>query len=292
MKRAPSHESSDDHKRQCRDKMRSDSLNFVQTEYSAWLKNYSHAEEMVPLLGQMYRKKNVVCTLFAKRLNNKNASQILQAHAWARVNRASSDIPVTVFETHAVLLSLANLITRQVPGVSEVLQTLRIDLGKCVLMCSSIFKSETSVDNMIVDLEETLRKALLDKKSIVGGGNPMVKARDIVLYGFGRIGRLIMRILIEKAGGGVKLMLRAIVVRKKKIPDLLKRASLLLRDSVHGPFEGTVTINEEKNAIIANGVCVRLIYASSPDEVDYTSYGINNAIVVDNTGMYVLYFFI
>lgn len=44
--------------------------------------------------------------------------------------------------------------------------------------------------------------------------NPMERPRDVVLFGFGRIGRLLARILIEKTGGGGKLALRAIVVRK------------------------------------------------------------------------------
>jgi glyceraldehyde 3-phosphate dehydrogenase len=54
--------------------------------------------------------------------------------------------------------------------------------------------------------------------------------RDVVLYGFGRIGRLLARILTEKASAGA-LHLRAIVVRKGKGNDILKRSNLLLRDS-------------------------------------------------------------
>ncbi|HBC57847.1 MAG TPA: glyceraldehyde-3-phosphate dehydrogenase, partial [Gammaproteobacteria bacterium] len=49
-------------------------------------------------------------------------------------------------------------------------------------------------------------------------------------------------------------------------------------------FQGTVTLDEEKNPIVANGNLIYLIHANSPDEVDYTQYGIKNAIVVDNTG--------
>jgi glyceraldehyde 3-phosphate dehydrogenase len=106
----------------------------------------------------------------------------------------------------------------------------------------------------------------------------------VVLYGFGRIGRLLARILVDKAGGGDKLRLRAAVVRKGDDDDLMKRASLLRRDSVHGHFNGAITIDEEENAIIANGNMIRLIYADSPEEIDYTTYGINDAILIDNTG--------
>jgi glyceraldehyde 3-phosphate dehydrogenase len=108
----------------------------------------------------------------------------------------------------------------------------------------------------------------------------------VVLYGFGRIGRLLARLLIERQGTNNKLRLKAIVVRGGKEGDLEKRASLLRRDSVHGPFNGSITIDIEKNAIKANGSYIQVIYANNPTEVDYNKYGINQAIVVDNTGMW------
>ena len=110
---------------------------------------------------------------------------------------------------------------------------------------------------------------------------------DVVLYGFGRIGRLMARILIDKTDGGESLRLRAVVVRKGSAPDdLVKRASLLRRDSVHGAFDGTIRVDEERQSFVANGNEVKVIYADSPDSIDYTEYGINNAIVVDNTGVW------
>jgi glyceraldehyde 3-phosphate dehydrogenase len=114
---------------------------------------------------------------------------------------------------------------------------------------------------------------------------PLEKPQDVVLYGFGRIGRLLARLLIEKTGSGGQLRLRAIVVRKGKADDLVKRASLLRRDSVHGSFQGTIRIDEENQCIIANGNVIRVIYAAKADEVDYTAYGISNAIIIDNTGV-------
>ena len=107
---------------------------------------------------------------------------------------------------------------------------------------------------------------------------------DVVLYGFGRIGRLLARLLIEKAGGGHGLRLRAIVVRRGSDNDLSKRASLLRRDSVHGSFEGTIRVDQEANTITANGVQIQVIYSDNPATIDYTAYGIKDALVVDNTG--------
>jgi glyceraldehyde 3-phosphate dehydrogenase len=59
---------------------------------------------------------------------------------------------------------------------------------------------------------------------------------------------------------------------------------LLRRDSIHGTFDGTISVDEENEAIIANGQFIKVIYASSPSEVDYTAYGIDNALLIDNTG--------
>ena len=113
---------------------------------------------------------------------------------------------------------------------------------------------------------------------------PLKEPLDVVLYGFGRIGRLMARLLIEKTGGGDTLRLRAVVVRKGCPNDLIKRASLLETDSVHGRFDGTIRVDEERCAFVANGNEIRVIYASEPDKIDYTQYGINNALVIDNTG--------
>ena len=110
--------------------------------------------------------------------------------------------------------------------------------------------------------------------------------QDVVLYGFGRIGRLLARILVEHSGSGRGLNLRAVVVRKGSDNDLEKRANLLRRDSVHGPFNGVIEIDEANNVITANGVRIQFIYANDPSSVDYTAYGIHDAIVVDNTGVW------
>jgi glyceraldehyde 3-phosphate dehydrogenase len=116
--------------------------------------------------------------------------------------------------------------------------------------------------------------------------NKMTKPVDVVLYGFGRIGRLLARLLIEKAGSGGKLMLRAIVIRSKGGNDLAKRASLLERDSVHGAFHGSIEIDAETNSIIANGNVIKVIDGAGPDKINYTDYGISDALVLDNTGVF------
>ena len=110
--------------------------------------------------------------------------------------------------------------------------------------------------------------------------------RDVVLYGFGRIGRLAARELIKQAGKGQQLRLRGIVTRSNSESDLIKRAALLKNDSVHGAFDGTVAVDSEKEALIINGQIVKMICGKKPEDIDYTQYGINNALIIDNTGVF------
>ncbi|ANU39341.1 glyceraldehyde 3-phosphate dehydrogenase NAD-binding domain-containing protein [Vibrio scophthalmi] len=115
-------------------------------------------------------------------------------------------------------------------------------------------------------------------------GEGVSKPKDVVLYGFGRIGRLLTRLLVEKSGSGyhcVYVLLWSVAVN---MVTYKKRASLLRRDSVHGQFNGSIVVDEERKAIIANGNYIQVIYANSPEDIDYAQYDIHNALVVDNTG--------
>ncbi len=115
----------------------------------------------------------------------------------------------------------------------------------------------------------------------------LIQPKDVVLYGFGRIGRLVARELMSKTGKGQQMRLRAIVTRGKIDKTVLdKRASLLKSDSVHGDFSGTVRVDLEKNALVINGTTVHVISANAPEDIDYTQYGIKDALVIDNTGAF------
>jgi glyceraldehyde 3-phosphate dehydrogenase len=155
----------------------------------------------------------------------------------------------------------------------------RVDVGK--LAYRYLFQGGANG----LSIEHYLEKELADitKKE----GHESSEVKNVVLYGFGRIGRLLARLLIERTGPSSKLNLSAIVLRPSKgADDLEKRASLLRRDSVHGAFNGSITVDKENNVIKANGAFIKVIYANSPAEIDYTQYGIDNALVVDNTGIW------
>jgi len=226
-----------------------------------WMVRESLAEAMVPVIGRLYRENNVVTNIHGRSLINKSAMKILKAHRFAR---RVSEHELSLEETTPLLNAMAQL----------ELGSATIDIA----LLNQKFKEEGND----ATLEDFLRAELVE---LVGRhGSEDRACTDVVLYGFGRIGRLLARLLIEKVGGGQGLRLRAIVVRRSSDNDLAKRASLLRRDSVHGPFEGTIRIDEVASTITANGVQIQVIYSDDPATIDYTAYGIHNALVVDNTG--------
>ncbi len=153
------------------------------------------------------------------------------------------------------------------------------DVAKSVVFVDTLLSAD--IRHARIDVGIALRdgKGATD---ITGTGD--VPAKDVVLYGFGRIGRILARLLMARPASDVGLQLKAIVVRPAGDGDLAKRASLLERDSVHGWFDGSVVVDTANNGLVVNGRFIRVIYASDPSEVDYTAYGIDNALVIDNTG--------
>lgn len=229
--------------------------------FTNWKHREEIAESMIPIIGKLHRERDVTVLLHSRSLVNKSVISILKTHRFAR-QIAGAELSVT--ETLPFLQALTTLDL----GPSQ------IDLG----MLAATYRSDDrglSVDEFTA---EAVAGATGENKIDRGA------SRDVVLYGFGRIGRLIARLLIEKAGSGNGLRLRAVVVRKGAGQDLVKRASLLRRDSIHGQFQGTITVDEDAGTIVANGNAIKVIYSDDPTTVDYTEYGIKDAVLIDNTG--------
>ncbi|MCH0566563.1 MULTISPECIES: glyceraldehyde-3-phosphate dehydrogenase [unclassified Streptomyces] len=232
--------------------------------FTNWKNREEIAESMIPIIGKLHRERDVTVLLHSRSLVNKSVVSILKTHRFAR-QIAGEELSVT--ETLPFLQALTTLDL----GPSQ------IDIG----MLAATYRA----DDRGLSVEEFTAGAVAGAT----GANKAERSegRDVVLYGFGRIGRLVARLLIEKSGSGTGLRLRAIVVRgggERAAEDIVKRASLLRRDSIHGQFQGTITVDEANNTIVANGNEIRVIYADDPASVDYTAYGIDNAILIDNTG--------
>ncbi|MFG2881952.1 glyceraldehyde-3-phosphate dehydrogenase [Streptomyces sp. NPDC048297] len=232
--------------------------------FTNWMHREEIAESMIPIIGKLHRERDVTVLLHSRSLVNKSVVSILKTHRFAR-QIAGEELSVT--ETMPFLQALTTLDL----GPSQ------IDLG----LLAETYKA----DDRGLSVEQFTAEAVAGAT----GADKIERreSRDVVLYGFGRIGRLVARLLIEKAGSGNGLMLRAIVVRgggERAADDLVKRASLLRRDSIHGQFNGTITVDEDTSTIVANGNTIKVIYADDPTSVDYTEYGIRDAILIDNTG--------
>ncbi|KOE77726.1 glyceraldehyde-3-phosphate dehydrogenase [Vibrio parahaemolyticus] len=227
-----------------------------------WQTSQTIAESISPLIGKLYRQKGIEVVLFGKTLINATTIDILKTH---RVARRYTGNPLSLEHTMPIIQALCEMS----------ISSCRVDVGQL----ATKYWNEHEDTAALNDFLQTALQGVRDADSSLA-------ARDVVLYGFGRIGRLLTRLLIEKSGPGYPLRLRAIVVRGGKKGDLEKRASLLRRDSVHGQFNGSIVIDEERKALIVNGNYIQIIYANNPSDVDYSVYGINNALVVDNTGVW------
>jgi glyceraldehyde 3-phosphate dehydrogenase len=218
--------------------------------------------EFIKIISDLWYDHNIELIFFRNQLIDKNVSEIMQLHQYAGdfVQK-----PIAIFDT--LIIAKAIEAIKMPPA--------KIDIGKLTY--------EYHLEIEQYDSTEAFLAAKFSNIEQVESITP----KDVVLYGFGRIGRLLARELMTRTGKGKQLRLRAIVTRGTIDKVVLeKRASLLQTDSVHGYFPGTVRVDEANSALIINGTTVHMISASKPEEIDYESYDIHNALIIDNTGAF------
>lgn len=233
-----------------------------ENQLADWIEQEKAAIGLIHMAGTLWFDKSVELVLFRNQLVDRSASEILHLHQYAKQVVKK---PINVLDT----LMLAKEMSKMELAPS------RIDIGKLAAEWLQEKKNFSSAT-------EFLGNKLTN---FIGKEKRVMIPKDVVLYGFGRIGRLLMRELIGQAGKGEQLRLRAIVTRSNSDEDIMKRADLLRNDSVHGSFPGTVIEDLENKALIVNGHCVHMIASNDPGGVDYTEYGIQDALIIDNTGV-------
>ena len=237
----------------------------VDDYFGDWKWREGLSELMVPIVGRLYRH-GVHIMIYGQSLVNASPIEIMKAHRFVRQIEANE---LSELETFPLLERLSNL---DLPDCE-------IDLGELTMRCPFFEELQDNPDKIDDYLMEQL------DVSSLSSSRPS-EPQDIVLYGFGRIGRLMARLLVQTTGPGNYFRLKAVVVRKGGENDLVKRASLLRRDSVHGRFIGTIRVDLENDLLVVNGNPVKFIYASGPSEVNYEKLGIIKPIVIDNTGIW------
>lgn len=234
--------------------------------YEVSLKDWAYQEklanEFISVIYKLFYDKSIELVLFREQLIDRSASVILYRHSYAE---NIIDKPLNIKDS----LALAKAIVHSKVGPS------RIDIGK-------LNQEWTLEKKDFIDEEDFIQYKL---KKLTGKNNQPCKPRDIILFGFGRIGRLLARQLIIQ-GNGTQLRVRAIVTRGNDDLHIIKRASLFRHDSVHGPFRGVAIENLDEKNIYINGHKILMLAASQPEAIDYTQYGIKDAILIDNTGVF------
>lgn len=236
--------------------------NGYQKQLGEWIHDEKAAIEFIYIAGELWFNKSVELILYRNQLIDRSASEILKLHQYAKeiVNQ-----PINIQDTLTIARELHQLD----------LAPSRIDIGK---LNFEWIKEQSGYATIADFLSGKLQKH-------IGTDKLQLKPKDVVLFGFGRIGRIIARELITQAGKGEQLRLKAIVTRDHSAEDIRKRADLLRNDSVHGSFPGTIIEDFENRALIINGHTIHMISANKPQEIDYEKYGIHEALLIDNTGI-------
>ena len=239
----------------------------AKTGYEAGLNEYVKQEkaavELITAVGRLMYDKGVELVFYRNHLVDVSSSELINLF----------DYSEKVLNKHV-----------DIYNVSKVAQTLsKLDLAPSKLDIGKITDEYLSAKDRFSSLDDFVNDTL---KDFIGAEKHNFSPQDVVLYGFGRIGRLAARELIKQAGKGQQLRLRAIVIRNVDETQIKKRAALLRNDSVHGAFKGSVIEDFKNQALIINGQQIKLIEAKNPEDIDYTSYGINDALIVDNTGVF------
>jgi glyceraldehyde 3-phosphate dehydrogenase len=102
-------------------------------------------------------------------------------------------------------------------------------------------------------------------------------ATKVAINGFGRIGRLVARAILERPDCGLEL------VAINDLADAKSNAMLFKRDSVHGAFPGDVTA--DGNDIVVNGKRIHVTAERDPANLPHAANGID--IALECTGFFV-----
>ena len=233
-----------------------------QDELQNYMSRKKAAVDLQNCIGKLLVDKSIELVFFRNQLMDISISDILRLHKYARKVVGKE---ISVFDSSSLAKAIFEMD----------LAPAKIDIGKLA--------NEWSVEKENFAGPEAF---LTDKLSgFASIDSAAVEARDVVLFGFGRIGRLAARELIRQAVGN-QLRLKAIVLRSVDEESIKKRAALFENDSVHGRFAGTVEIDYENMCLVINGQRVHIIASKDPSTIDYTTYGIKDALVIDNTGVY------
>ncbi len=230
---------------------------------SKWIEKEKKALELINIAGKLWLDRNVELVIFRRNIVDARYTEVLNNKEYAK---KYLNLPLSIEDFLAIATAIEQL---------EISNS-RIDIA-------TLNKEWIEEKGNFNSVNEFTATKLAD---YIGKDKRVIEPKDVVLFGFGRIGRLAARELIQQHGNGEQLRLKAIVTRGNSDEEIKKRSSLLRKDSVHGKFRGVITEDYENKTLVANGNVIHMISADNPAEIDYTQYGINDALLIDNSGIW------
>jgi glyceraldehyde 3-phosphate dehydrogenase len=103
-------------------------------------------------------------------------------------------------------------------------------------------------------------------------------AVKVGINGFGRIGRLSMRVILEKYGDDID------VVAVNDLADVETNAHLFKHDSNYGHFSGTIEVHEQDKDFVVNGETVKVFSERDPAKLPWGDLGVD--VVLESTGAF------
>ena len=154
--------------------------------------------EFIKIISDLWYDKSIEVVLFKNQIIDKNVSDIINLHEYAG---EFVQKPISIFDSVEILRAINDI----------KLPPSKLDIGKLTYE----YHSDNNNDY------HNVKAFVLDK---LKGANETkdIQPKDVVLYGFGRIGRLLARELMAKTGKGNQLRLRAIVTRGNSTQIILK----------------------------------------------------------------------
>jgi len=196
-------------------------LDTYETELSFQADRRKAAVAFIKIASDLWYDKSIELVLFRNQLIDRNVSEILDLHEYAG---AFVEKPISIFDSVEIAEAIKTL---ELPPA-------KLDIGKLTY--------EYHLEEDHISATSFVAKKLKPAKATTN-----ITPKDVVLYGFGRIGRLLARELMTRTGKGAQMRLRAIVTRGKIDATVLeKRASLLKSDSVHGDFANTGAFRDKE----------------------------------------------
>lgn len=144
--------------------------------------------EFIKIVSDLWYDKSIELVLFRNQLIDRNVSQILNLHEYAG---EFVQKPISIFDSVEIAQAIQTL---DLPPA-------KLDIGK---LTYEFHLEEKKYSNALAFVADKLKDANKDN---------VIQPKDVILYGFGRIGRLVARELMTRTGKGSQLRLRAIVTR-------------------------------------------------------------------------------